>query len=33
MSTVFLFPGQGAQFPGMVKDICDAHPEAMRLVK
>lgn len=32
MSTVFLFPGQGAQFPGMVKDICQAVPEAMKVV-
>jgi len=32
MSTVFLFPGQGAQFPGMVKDICQAIPEAMKVV-
>ena len=22
----FLFPGQGAQVPGMIKDICDAYP-------
>jgi [acyl-carrier-protein] S-malonyltransferase len=27
---VFLFPGQGAQAPGMVKDICEALPEARR---
>lgn len=24
----FLFPGQGAQAPGMIKDVCEAHPEA-----
>ncbi|NLC92166.1 MAG: ACP S-malonyltransferase [Treponema sp.] len=24
----FLFPGQGAQVPGMIKDICDANPES-----
>ncbi len=32
MSTVFLFPGQGAQFPGMMKDICMAISEAMKVV-
>ncbi len=32
MSAVFLFPGQGAQFPGMVKDICQAIPEAMKVI-
>lgn len=32
MSTVFLFPGQGAQFPGMVKDICQAEREAMKVI-
>ena len=24
----FLFPGQGAQTPGMIKDVCEAYPEA-----
>ena len=24
----FLFPGQGAQAPGMIKDVCEASPEA-----
>lgn len=33
MSTVFLFPGQGAQFPGMGKDICKAIPEAMKVIR
>src|SRR5574344_1938455 len=28
----FLFPGQGAQVPGMIKDICDAYPEARAVV-
>lgn len=28
----FLFPGQGAQEPGMMKDICDAFPEAKKVV-
>lgn len=28
----FLFPGQGAQVPGMIKDICDAYPEARQVV-
>ena len=28
----FLFPGQGAQEPGMLKDICDAYPEAKAVV-
>ena len=26
----FLFPGQGAQEPGMMKDICDAFPTARK---
>ena len=28
----FLFPGQGAQVPGMIKDICEAYPEAHKVV-
>lgn len=28
----FLFPGQGAQEPGMLKDICGAFPEARKVV-
>ena len=28
----FLFPGQGAQVPGMIKDICDAYHEARAVV-
>jgi len=28
----YLFPGQGAQVPGMIKDLCDANPEARRVV-
>ena len=28
----FLFPGQGAQEPGMLKDICEAFPEARKIV-
>lgn len=28
----FLFPGQGAQVPGMIKDICEAYPEARKVV-
>lgn len=28
----FLFPGQGAQEPGMLKDICEAFPEARKVV-
>ncbi len=27
----FLFPGQGSQFPGMGKDICEKFPEAKRV--
>ncbi len=28
----FLFPGQGAQVPGMIKDLCEAYPEARKVV-
>lgn len=28
----FLFPGQGAQVPGMIKDLCDKNPEAKEVV-
>ena len=28
----FLFPGQGAQAQGMIKDICEAYPEAQKVV-
>lgn len=28
----FLFPGQGAQEPGMIKDVCDAHEAARKVV-
>lgn len=28
----FLFPGQGAQVPGMIKDLCDKNPEAQEVV-
>ncbi|MCR5400497.1 MAG: ACP S-malonyltransferase [Treponema sp.] len=28
----FLFPGQGAQEPGMLKDVCEAFPEARKVV-
>jgi len=31
MKTVAIFPGQGAQTPGMGKDLCEAFPEAKRL--
>ena len=33
MKSVFLFPGQGAQKKGMLKDVCDKYPEAMAVVK
>lgn len=28
----FLFPGQGAQAPGMLKDVCDAYPECKEVL-
>lgn len=28
----FLFPGQGAQEPGMIKDVCESLPEARRIL-
>ena len=28
----FLFPGQGAQAQGMMKDVCDAFPEARKVI-
>ena len=28
----FLFPGQGAQEPGMLKDICEAFPVAKKII-
>lgn len=28
----FLFPGQGAQAPGMIKDVCEAFPESRKIL-
>jgi len=28
----FLFPGQGAQEPGMIKDVCESFPEARKVI-
>ena len=28
----FLFPGQGAQAQGMIKDVCEAFPEARKVI-
>lgn len=33
MKNVFLFPGQGAQKKGMLKDVCEKYLEAMAVVK
>ena len=33
MSRVFLFPGQGSQFVGMAKDLCEAYPTAARMMQ
>lgn len=33
MKNVFLFPGQGTQKKGMLKDVCEKFPEAMEVVK
>lgn len=33
MKNVFVFPGQGAQKKGMLKEFCETHPEAMNVVQ
>jgi len=32
MKKAYIFPGQGAQFPGMAKDLYDNHPKARQLL-
>lgn len=32
MKKAYIFPGQGAQFPGMAKDLYDNHPKAKKLL-
>jgi len=32
MKYAFLFPGQGAQVPGMIKDVCEAFPESRKVI-
>ena len=29
----FVFPGQGAQYAGMAKEICEQYPKAMEIIK
>ena len=29
----FLFPGQGAQTQGMIKDVCESFPEAQKVIE
>ena len=31
MKIAFMFSGQGAQFPGMMKDLCEAEPAARQV--
>lgn len=32
MSKAYVFPGQGAQFPGMAKELYEQHPQAQELI-